>query len=157
MEEEHPEDLYLVRAAAAYKGLYGCDLEEAYYPSTMVALVDGWLEPLIGTNSYVLRFLPSQFPLVDAFWSITIYSEHQFMVTNSINRYSIGDRTTGLQPGLDGSLDIYIQNSEPPADEISNWLPASEGGFSLTLRMYMPQAAGLDPLLYAPPPVLKQQ
>jgi hypothetical protein len=121
----------------------------------MVALVDGWLEPLIGTNSYVLRFLPSQLPLVDAFWSITIYNEHQFMVTNSINRYSIGDRTTGLKH--DGSLEIYIQNREPPADKISNWLPAPEGPFSLTLRMYMPQAAELSPLLYAPPPVVKQQ
>jgi hypothetical protein len=48
MEEEYPEDLYLVRAAAAYKGLYGCDLEEAYYPST--GGISGWLARAVGRH-----------------------------------------------------------------------------------------------------------
>jgi hypothetical protein len=90
-------------------------------------------------------------------WSITIYIEDQFMFDNPIYRYSIGDRTTGLITGLDGSLEIYIQKSQPPADKISNWLPAPEGSFSLTMRMYMPQSSELAPVLYAPPAVVKQE
>ncbi len=155
MYDEYQQGMYLVRAAGAYKGLYGCDLEEACYPSTMVAMVNGRLEKLVGTNAYVLRFLPGQFPLVHAFWSITIYNEQQFMVANPIYRYSIGDRTTGLIQGLDESLEIYIQNSTPASDKISNWLPAPDGPFSLTLRMYLPDPSELDPL-YVPPSVLKQ-
>ena len=162
MEEEYGAEMYLVRAAAAYKGLYGCDLEEAYYPSTMVAIANGSPEPLVGTNAlgasnrYVLRFEEGQFPPVDAFWSITIYDENQFMVDNLIDRYSIGDRTPDLQQ-VDGALEIYIQNSPPEGDKILNWLPAPPGKFSLTLRMYMPKPAALYPDLYAPPAVVKMQ
>ncbi len=150
METEYPDTQtqYLVRAAAAFKGLYGNDLEEAYYPYTTV---DAATNILDGTNNYVLQFLLEQIPPVKAFWSITMYDEAQLMVSNVINRYSIGDRTSGLVTN-EGSLHIYLQSDAPTADKISNWLPAPRGPFSLTLRMYLPADT-----CYAPPPVLKQE
>ncbi len=77
----------------------------------------------------------------------------QRMVHNPINRYSIGDRTPGLQYGNDGSLKIYMQK-EVPEEGTGNWLPAPDGPFSVTMRMYLPEDGALDPL-YAPPPVMK--
>ncbi|MEI6310479.1 MAG: DUF1214 domain-containing protein, partial [bacterium] len=78
------------------------------------------------------------------------------MVENPIQRYSIGDRTKGLLRGADGSLVIYFQHDSPGADKESNWLPAPDGVFSVTMRMYLPQASALDPL-YAPPGIQKRE
>ena len=40
---------------------------------------------------------------MDAFWSLTMYDVPDFyLVANPIDRYSIGDRTPGLQAGPDG-------------------------------------------------------
>ncbi len=142
---------YLTRAAAAFFGLYGNDLEEAYYPSTTV---DAGGAPLDGAkHAYVLRFARSDMPPVDAFWSITMYGlPDQLMVANPLKRYSIGDRTPGLRFGADGSLTIHIRRDSPGPENESNWLPAPEGPFSLTMRMYLPKPGALEPL-YAPPPI----
>ena len=72
------------------------------------------------------------------------------LVENPIAHYSIGDRTQGLKYGADGSLEIYIQRKSPGKDREPNWLPAPNGPFNVTLRMYLPKASALDPL-YAPP------
>jgi hypothetical protein len=44
-----------------------------------------------------------------------------------------------LQRNGDGSLDIYIQHDSPGADKETNWLPAPDGGFNITMRMYWPK------------------
>ena len=44
-----------------------------------------------------------------------------------------------LEYGSDGSLDIHIQKDPPGKERQSNWLPAPEGDFNLTLRMYWPK------------------
>jgi hypothetical protein len=46
-------------------------------------------------------------------------------------------------------------SSSPGKDKESNWLPAPNGRFSVTLRMYLPQATALNPL-YAPPGIQKR-
>ena len=61
------------------------------------------------------------------------------LVSSSINRYSIGDRTKGLKRNEDGSLTIYIQHDYPGTDKQSNWLPAPDDEFSLTFRSYGPK------------------
>ena len=147
------QDRYLTRAAAAMFGLYGNDLEEAYYPGTFV---DGDGETLDASkHNYVIHFAADQLPPVNAFASLTLYSmPEQLFVDNPLNRYSIGDRTPGLQLGDDGSLTLYIQAESHGADKESNWLPANAGPFALQMRMYLPKPEALEGP-YAPPPVTK--
>ena len=150
---EQMQGLYLVRAWAARMGLYGNDLEEAYYPIGNLD-ADGDLFD-VSKHSYVLRFEKDENPPVDAFWSITMYNlPEQLMVANPIDRYSIGDRTEELTFGEDGSLEIYFSKTAPDGEKERNWLPAPDGPFSLTLRMYLPREYALDPL-YALPMVRK--
>jgi hypothetical protein len=68
-----------------------------------------------------------------------MYDKDGFFVDNPINRYNIGDRTSGLKNNTDGSLDIYISSKSPGSAKGSNWLPAPDGPFTLLLRMYVPQ------------------
>ena len=84
---------YATRAAAARAGLYGNHGYEANYEFVYVD-ADG--EPLDGSHRYELRLDAT--PPVDAFWSLTMYDIPRFLlVANPIDRYSIGDRTPGLQ------------------------------------------------------------
>ena len=142
---------YLKRAAGAYFGLWGNDLEEAYYPES-TADSDG--EGLDGSkHNYVLHFDKEQLPPVNAFWSFTMYKlPQQLFIENPINRYVISSATEGLKYNEDGSLDIYIQKDNPGPEKESNWLPAYDGPFSLQGRMYMTKPEALDPL-YVPPAV----
>ena len=145
---------YLLRSAVAWKFMYTNSPEEALYP---IANIDDQGEQLTGANQYTLYFPSGQLPPVDAFWSITMYhTDTRLMVHNPIKRYSIGDRTSGLQYGDEGSLTIYIQNQTPGPDKESNWLPAPEGPFYLIARAYIPK----EPLLngaYHLPPVRKER
>jgi hypothetical protein len=68
----------------------------------------------------------------------------RFLVENPLNRYSIGDRTSGLKQGADGSLEIYIQHDNPGPERESNWLPAPEGPFFFAGRFYGPGPAVLN-------------
>jgi hypothetical protein len=95
---------------------------------------------LSGATNYSLKFPAGGLPPVDAFWSLTLYDQNFLLVANPINRYSIGDRTAGLQYGADGSLELFIQH-EAPAHGTSNWLPAPAGPYQLVLRTYQPRPA----------------
>lgn len=151
---EDMQGKYLTRAAAAMFGLYGNDQEEAFYPA---AETDADGEPLDGSkHSYILHFEADEIPPVNAFWSLTMYKlPEQLFIENEINRYKIGSATEGLTYNTDGSLDIYIQASNPGTGKVANWLPAHDGPFSLQARMYWPKEEALDPL-YVPPPVRKR-
>jgi len=130
---------YDVRAFVAAFGLGALPPEEAVYPA---AFMDGEGKPLNGGNRYRIHFDAGKTPPVDAFWSLTLYDETQFLVDNPIHRYTIGDRDE-LKYNPDGSLDIFIQRDRPAQRE-SNWLPAGEGAFSLTMRLYMPKASFMN-------------
>jgi hypothetical protein len=142
---------YLLRAAAAQYAIYGNDLHEAFYPSTES---DANGNPLdAAKHDYALTFSKAQLPPVNAFWSVTMYDmPAQLLVANEANRYSVGNRTPGLVYGSDGSLTIPISAKKPSGANAPNWLPAPNGPFTLTTRLYMPKPEALDPL-YAPPPV----
>lgn len=141
---------YLVRAKAARYGLWGNDIEEAYYPSTGFSEDGNALNGAL--NRYKLVFGKAEVPQVNGFWSLTMYNAQGFMVENPIQRYSIGDRTKNLKYGADGSLTILLQYDPPADNTFGNWLPSPAGPFKLTLRMYLPKPEAIDPL-YAPPPV----
>jgi hypothetical protein len=144
---------YLRRAAAAYFGLWGNDLEEAFYPETTFD-TDG--ETLDGSeHNYILHFDADELPPAKAFRSITMYKlPEQLLIANEIDRYIISSNTEGLKYNEDGSLDVYIQDESPDEDLRSNWLPAHQGPFSLQMRIYWPEPKSLDPL-YTPPVVVK--
>lgn len=140
---------YLRRAAVAYGGLGANIPEDAVYPT---AFVDADGKPLSSDRRYVMHFDKDQLPPVRAFWSLTLYNDHQLFADNPIDRYAIGDRDT-LKFNADGSLDLYIQRQSPGKDKESNWLPApADGNFSLMMRLYWPALEVLDGS-WAPPPV----
>jgi hypothetical protein len=132
---------YAQRALAARAGLWGNHGYEAAY--AMVYL-DGDGNPLNGSHRYELRL--EHEPPVGAFWSVTMYDDADFfLVANPIKRYSIGDRTPGLQRDADGALTIVMQTDEPAEPgRRANWLPTPGGGFRPILRMYEPDAAVFD-------------
>jgi hypothetical protein len=141
---------YKRRAFVALGGL-GCNLpEDAVYPT---AFVDGEGNPLSGENQYVLHFEKGKTPPANAFWSITMYDKEGFQVPNPIDRYAIGDRDN-LTFNADGSLDIYVQAESPGKDKEANWLPAPQGRFEPTMRLYSPRPEVLE-LTWAPPPFKK--
>lgn len=145
------EDLgndYLKRAVGASKGLYGNAVEEAWYGG-WESDADG--EPLDGTRHYQLHFAPEALPPAQFFWSATMYDlPDRFLVANPINRYSIGDRTPGLQYDDKGGLTIDISH-EPPGENLSNWLPAPAGPFTVVIRIYGPKQELLDGSWQLPP------
>jgi hypothetical protein len=137
---------YDVRALVSMIGLGALEPAEAAYPN---ASLDGQGGPLDGSHHYRIHFDAGKTPPVDAFWSLTMYDERGFLIGNSIRRYVLGDRDP-LEFNADGSLDILIQH-EPPATNVSNWLPAPAGAFAVTMRLYLPKADFLNGTWKLPP------
>jgi hypothetical protein len=132
---------YLKRAIVAMLGLGANQVEDAIYPLN-VSDADG--KSVTGGSKYVLHFTKDELPPVDAFWSLTLYDEEGFQVANPLNRFAIGDRDA-LKFGVDGSLDLYVQNENPGPDKEPNWLPSPKSGvLALTLRLYAPKPQVAD-------------
>ena len=141
---------YLKRAIISMVGL-GANLpEDAIYP---LNLGDSDGQPLDGSSKYTLTFKKGETPPVEAFWSVTLYDSEGFQTANSLNRFAIGDRDS-LKTGADGSIKLYFQHDSPGADKVSNWLPAPQGPFNLTMRLYAPKSAAISGV-WTPPPVVK--
>lgn len=135
---------YFDRAAGALEGLFVHDREEAVYFSTYESGDANFLD---GSKQYRLHFDKDELPpvLANGFWSLTMYGTDFQLVENPIDRFSIGDRTPGLQYNDDGSLDVYIQ-STPPEGRESNWLPSPpEGIFRVNYRIYLPKEQTRNP------------
>lgn len=123
---------YLTRAAAAAKGLYGNDLEEAWYGGSVGD----------GSKLSQVYFSKDQLPPAKFFWSVTLYTlPARFLYDNPLNRYSIGDRTKGLKYDNDGGLTLYVGHESPGPDKESNWLPAPTSKYSFVARVYGPSEA----------------
>lgn len=141
-----PGNGILLRAACA-KILPAVNVvEEAAYWTTTI---DSAGRAMNGRHAYLLHFPAGQLPPNHAFWSLTLTDVAGFMVSNPIDRHSLGDRS-GLTPNADGSINLYIQTAAPAGPE-TNWLPAPGGRFKLTLRAYLPGAEILDGKYNLPP------
>ena len=123
---------YLYRAALeSFALLHG----ESEMTVGYLANFDGEGKLLDGNNNYELKFnVP---PPVSGFWSLTMYDgKTKLLVDNSIDRYSIGDRTKGVVYNDDGSLTIHISHEKPKGNASSNWLPSPKGPFYVVIRAY---------------------
>lgn len=133
------------QSAAMSGGILGLEAAEASY---FAASVDANNQALGNGNSYQLHLPKGKLP-ADSFWSITLYefvTGGQYLLENPINRYSIGDRTKGMKYNDDGSLDIWLQPTDPGPEKRSNWLPTPEKNlFYLMARAYQPWPEVLDP------------
>jgi len=139
----------ILQRAACAKVLPAVNVaQEAVYWTTTV---DGAGKTLNGHHAYILHFPAGQLPQNDAFWSLTMTDVQGYMVSNPVNRHSVGDRSN-LAPNADGSTDIHIQSTSATGHE-SNWLPAPTGNFKLMLRAYLPGRAILDGDYHLPPVV----
>jgi hypothetical protein len=125
---------YLMRALITAIGLGANRPQDAVYPTSTK---DAEGRAYEGSNKYVMRFPKAQLPPVEGFWSLTMYDDKYFFVSNPINRYSIS-RRQNLKTNSDGTTDLYIQKDSPGPDKESNWLPSPSGKFILMLRMYWP-------------------
>ncbi|MEX3843082.1 DUF1254 domain-containing protein [Paraburkholderia sp. BR10882] len=136
------------QVALCYIGALG--IEEAMY---ITADTDADGATLDGNASYVLHFAPSNLPAVDAFWSLTAYEKATYMLAeNAIGRYSLGDRTRGLEYDADGGLRIAISANMPSDPTLRrNWLPAPNDRFYLALRLYVPRETHLARTFVYPP------
>lgn len=117
------------------------DLAEAIYPQTFS---DSSGDSLSGDHGYVLHFDKDNLPPAKAFWSITAYGMDLNLIDNPINRYSLGDRTPGLQYDADGGLTLYFQKDSPGAAKESNWLPTGADRWGVAFRLYMPEQRAID-------------
>lgn len=133
--------------AAIFPGPINVPQEAMYWHTN----TDSTGQRLSGQHDYMMRFPPGQLPPNNAFWSLTMNDSKNRFVPNSINRYSVSDRS-GLVPNADGSVYIYIQRAAP-AGHGSSWLPAPSGSFILRLRVYLPGKAILDGRYKVPPVV----
>jgi hypothetical protein len=122
--------------------------DDSVYPLLMRD-ADG--NPIHGSNDYVLHFEESELPPVDAFWSITMYDQNGFQAANELHRFAIGDRDP-LSFNSDGSLDVYVQHTNPGTERQANWLPAPNGPLGITMRLYAPKQSVLAGA-WAPPPL----
>jgi hypothetical protein len=134
---------YALRARTALGALAALPPQEAMY---LFAVAPDGSRRFDGDGRWRLH-LPGPLP-VDGFWSLTMYeatADGQFFMTeNPAHRYAIGDRTSGLRRGADGSIDIVISRSDPVLAGY-NWLPApASGPWTVVLRAYLPKPELLD-------------
>lgn len=93
------------------------------------------------TSAFGLRysiFFPSGPPPFrpNGFWSLTLYDANGFLVSNTLNRYSLGSRDN-ITRSANGSFTLIASSQAPPAAQLNNWLPAPAGqGWTPTLRVY---------------------
>ncbi len=133
---------YEYRAAVALNGLGANPTYVAIYPKTGK---DSQGKLLSGVSQYRLHFDQGEMPPVEngGFWSVTAYGSDDFLIANPMNRYCVNDRSN-LTYNSDGSVDVLLQAAEPNIDQQNNWLPVSEDGFHLVLRLYLPQKSVLQ-------------
>jgi hypothetical protein len=143
---------FALRAALAKHGLGAQLASELVDPSCNVD-ADG--DPLHGRHAYRLHFPPGELPPASVFWNMSLFGENLTFVNNDAGRHSMGSTTDGLAGNTDGSLSVHIQHDRPD-DQLAeaNWLPAPDGPFNLTMRLYGPATSVLDGS-YRLPAILK--
>jgi hypothetical protein len=134
---------YGLRAVGAMAGLYGDSSEEVL---SVMYLEDSRGEALDATQrDYRLHFGPGHLPPVNGFWSLTLYdASGQLPSANPLGRRAIRSRDlANLRQDTDGGVTIDLQADSPGTSRESNWLPAPEGPFLLSMRLYWPKQSAI--------------
>ena len=136
------------RARVAVAGLLALNRNETIY---FTAGRDGDGERLRVSCSY--RIEGTDPPA--RWWSITLYGDDHFLVSNPQQRYSYGGETVARNE--DGSFTI----TAGPEETDGNWIPTGDGHtgdtFTLTLRLYNPdENAARNPSGIALPQIAKE-
>ena len=135
--------MYLERGVhQSFKGIATYYREEAKYFAAARDINDVHLDA--SKNTYELTFAAREEPPANEFWSLTMYGLETNLVANPINRYSLSPQSSGLERNKDGSLTLYVQYESLGKDRETNWLPAPDGRFIVTLRVYHLQEVVLD-------------
>ena len=141
----------MVKAMVAHIGLGALTSDEAIY---WVSTDDDNAVALNGTERYEVQFSADPLYEIGGFWSLSLYGEDHFFVENEAGIYSLSERS-GVQKNSDGSFSVIVSATKPDAQV--NWLPAPQaGGFSLTLRYYIPKKAMIDAPASVSLPVIKK-
>jgi hypothetical protein len=121
------KDDYVRRAAGTQLGIGANSKEEALYP---IYEKDSRGQPFDGaSHRSVLRYPASNFPPVNAFWSLTMYDvPGQLLVKYPINRYLINSpMLSNLKRDADGGLTVYIQNESPGPEQGDELAAVAQG------------------------------
>ena len=150
-ENYNLDELFILRAVAAYRGIYGNSGEEAIYPTY---IADSQGVPFDASqNKYTLTFKKGELPPVTAFWSLTMYDgKTQLLIDNPLNRYLLNSpMMDDFVINEDGSLTLYVQKESPGKELEANWLPAPDGPFFAVMRLYGPKKEALEGKWVNPP------
>lgn len=83
-------------------------------------------------------------------WSVTAYGADDYLIPNAANRYSVSMNSVARRG--DGTFVIRVSKGQAAA----NWIPVADGAFSLSIRLYNPQASvAADPAHVALPVIHK--
>lgn len=155
-ENYNSDNFYLMRAVAAQLGLYGNSAQEATYPTY---LMEAPGVPYDASKyNYTLTFKKDELPPVKAFWSFSIYDgKTQLFIHNKLDRYLLtSNMLKDFVYNDDGSLTFYIQKDAPEEALKPNWLPAPDGPFYCTMRLYGPKEEALNGE-WVNPPLIKSE
>ncbi len=144
---------YFYRAQVALGGLAALPVIEAMYMRPITP--DGGMQ-FDSARTWSLTLPGNALPPVDAFWSLTMYEATPdgqfFLFDNAASRHSIGDRTSGIVRGADGSIEMWMSRKQPSGARAANWLPSPPSRpFGLVFRTYLPRAQLLDGEYRLPP------
>jgi hypothetical protein len=133
---------YARRAVLAAWQWPGADPRQLLELSTRI---DGDGRPLDGAHDYLLRFARGEQPPVAGFWSLAVTADagdegRGGFVADSAGRINLGSRDRPAAEA-DGALELFVQYLSPGLDSAARWLPTPKGGFTLTLRLYVPKTA----------------
>lgn len=159
---------YLLRAEVAKQALGANRPADAVYGYTTV---DGTGADLNGSKNYTIHFQKPNtregIPPVNknGFWSLTIYDANGKLVPwpntgETLQWNAVGDPMVQNHNACfnsDGSLDLYLQPDEPPANtnQKCNWLPTPKGvtPYIAFLRLYWPDQVVLTKGGWIPPKI----
>jgi hypothetical protein len=120
---------YKLRAVISHVGLGAFVPHQAIYA---MSWADHDKKALSGSTPYVLHMQDP--PPTAEGWSLTVYDLKGALVANPLNRYAFTD-ISQLTHNSDGSIDFYLQSTEPtdPA-RVTNWPYAERPRFEVMWR-----------------------